>query len=260
MLNPAPVTQFPVLDREAAETFLQYLDPNTEEFTFQTFTDSEQKKRGYPKNPRTGKRDDPLAKVRHGSLNRHWATLVDLSRCGAGIFVTVNRTTLSGRRSENIIAIRAYFADWDGVSEDKISDAIAALGLRPHIFVESSPGKYHGYWCVTDAPLQEFRDTQNKLIALCGSDPTVFDLPRVMRLPGFPHQKDGSRGQIVRLTCTNDADDYSNTDFQNALERALVSHAEARPFTEKAVLEKPPVDWMRPVIPSTSAVPHSSDQ
>ena len=39
MTAPLSIAQFPVLSREAARTFLQYLDPDTETFTFQTFTD-----------------------------------------------------------------------------------------------------------------------------------------------------------------------------------------------------------------------------
>src|SRR5258708_36942975 len=106
MSDAAPVSQFPVLDREAAHKFLQYLDPDAEKFTFQTFTDSDERKKTHPINPRTRQITDPLAKVFHGTLDKHWASLVDASRLGAGIFVTVNKTTLCGRRNrENIVGV-----------------------------------------------------------------------------------------------------------------------------------------------------------
>jgi Family of unknown function (DUF5906)/RepB DNA-primase N-terminal domain/Primase C terminal 1 (PriCT-1) len=222
MSDAAPISQFPVLDREAACTFLKYLDPDADNFTFQTFTDSNDRKKTYQKNPRTGQISDGLAKVLHGSLDEHWAALVDLSRQGAGIFVTVNKTTLCGRRNqENITEVRAYFSDCDGVPQDIIKDAVSLLGLTPHIVTQTSPGNYHLLWCVDGAPLTDFPETQRKLAALVRSDPHVSDLPRVMRLPGFPHQKDGSAGELVRVLHLHDGDNYSNTDFQRALAQAL---------------------------------------
>jgi putative DNA primase/helicase len=216
----APISQFQVLDRDAAETFLEFLDPNADQFTFQTFTDSEEKKKTYAKN--LGQITDPLAKVLHGTLEQHWTTLVDLSRQGAGVFVTVNRTTLRGRRNvQSIIAIRAYFPDCDGVPVDEMRASLTALGLRPHIIVQTSPGKFHIYFCVNDALLSSFKETQKKLAALFGSDESVCDLPRVTRLPGFPHQKDGSKGEIVALVHTFDGDNYPDTVFQEALNKAL---------------------------------------
>ena len=44
MPSAAPVSHFPVLDRNAALAFLDFLDPDTDKFTFQTFTDSDEKK------------------------------------------------------------------------------------------------------------------------------------------------------------------------------------------------------------------------
>jgi len=224
MAEAAPVTKFPVLDREAAHTFLEYLDPDSDRFTLQTFTDAEQQKATYEKHQRTGQRQDPLAKVLHGTLDQHWATLVNLSRRGAGVFVAINKTTLQGRRSsENIEAVRAYFSDCDGVPRDTIKAALSLLGLTPHIVTRTSPGKFHLIWCVNGALLTDFPETQRKLAALFGSDPTVIDLPRVMRLPGFPHQKDGSAGELVGVRHLHDGDNYSNTDFQSKLAQAVAS-------------------------------------
>ena len=246
MSDAAPVSQFPVLDREAAHIFLQYLDPDAEKFTFQTFTDSDERKKTYQVNPRTGQITDPLAKVLHGTLDEHWASLVDASRLGAGIFVTVNKTTLCGRRNrENIVGVRTYFADCDGVAPVEMKAAILALGLMPHIGVQSSSGRYHCYWCVSDAPLTRFAETQKKLSALLGSDPQICDLPRVMRIPGFPHQKDGSDGELVRLIHTRDGDNFRDADFQNALTNALILRTPLKPLKDRALegFGKPSPDW-----------------
>jgi hypothetical protein len=216
MSEVAAVTQFPLLERDAARTFLEILDPDTDEFTFQTFTDSESRRRSFKT------KADPSAKVLHGSLDQHYPTLVDLSRNGAGVFVTINRTNLRGNRSrENITGVRAYFVDCDGVTWDAIEAALSALGLKPHLVVETSTGKWHLYWCIEGAPLAGFANTQKKLIAIFGSDPSVCDLPRVMRVPGFPHQKDSSKGELVRLVQSYDGANYSEDEFQTALAAAL---------------------------------------
>jgi hypothetical protein len=162
--DAAPVAQFPILDREAARSFLQYLDPDAEQFTFQTFTDSEQRKSTYQKRPETGQPIDPLARVLHGTLDQHWAALVDASRQGAGVFVVINKTTLKGRRSgDGISAVRAHFSDCDGVPKDTIKAALSLLTLTPHIITQTSTGKYHLFWCVDDAPLADFAGTQKSL-------------------------------------------------------------------------------------------------
>jgi hypothetical protein len=245
--DAAPVTQFPVLDREAARTFLQTLDPDSDRFTFQLFTDSDQRKRTYKKHPQTGYLLDPLAKVLHGTLDEEWAALVDASRRGAGVFVAINKTSLRSRRSaNNIIAVRAYFSDCDGVPQDTIKGAVGLLGLTPHIVTQTSPGNYHVLWCVDDAPLTDFPETQRKLAALVRSDPHVSDLPRVMRLPGFPHQKDGSAGELVRVLHLHDGDNYSNPDFQRALAQAVESSIRPKRRLAETALDNlgpAPSDW-----------------
>jgi hypothetical protein len=240
---------FPVLDREAARSFLQYLDPGTEQFTFQTFTDSEQRKCTYQKHPETGQPIDPLVRVLHGTLDQHWAALLNASRQGAGVFVVINKTTLRGRRSrDNITAVRAYFSDCDGVPQGAIKAGLILLGLMPHIVTQTSRLKYHIFFGVDDAPLSDFAKTQRRLATLLQSDPHVSDLPRVMRLPGFPHQKDGSAGELVRLLRLHDASNYSNADFQAALTRALESREQAKPRKKaRAGSGNPPPDWSQGV-------------
>jgi hypothetical protein len=71
----------------------------------------------------------------------------------AGVYVTVNETDLKGRTKKSIKRIRAVFNEYDGKdgAEDLNLDAISArFPLKPTIVVESSPGKYHFYWCVSD--------------------------------------------------------------------------------------------------------------
>jgi Protein of unknown function (DUF3987)/RepB DNA-primase from phage plasmid len=164
-----------LIDQSEAARFLCALDPKVVHFTFQTFDDNSDLKR------------DKLAKKLHGTLQKRWPELVDLSQRGAGIFVTINETDLKGREAENIVRVRALFVDLDGSSLDAIlnDNNIPA----PHIIIESSDGKFHVYWMVSNVPLKAFRSLQKFLIARFDADKKVHDLPRVLRVPGFPHQK-----------------------------------------------------------------------
>lgn len=155
-----------------ATRFLDALDSEAEVFTFQTFDDK-------------GLRGE-LARTIHGSIDEVFDTLSRLNDQGAGIFVTVNETDGTARKVENIVRVRAVFADFD---PPKTRPAPARYPLEPHIVVESSPGKHHVYWLSADLSLDAFTPTQKALITALGSDPAPNDLPRVMRLPGFDHHK-----------------------------------------------------------------------
>ncbi|MEX0624566.1 DUF3987 domain-containing protein [Saccharospirillum sp.] len=158
---------------EAAQAFLAFLDPTEQRITFQTFDDSQAKRQS-------------LARTLHGTLEQHSDTLAKLNLQGAGVFVTANETDLQGRKAANINKVRAVFADTDGAPLEPIE----ACTLAPSGLVTTSPGKWHAYWLVEgEFPPDQFKPVQQAIAARFGTDPTVCDLPRVMRLPGFYHRK-----------------------------------------------------------------------
>lgn len=164
---------------DQAEQFLDQLARGETEFTFQTFDDSESK-------------DLRKAKVLHGTLDLHADTLIRMNQSGAGIFVMVNHGdgvvhegSKTCRCNNNVIAVRALFADADGAP----IEPILARSPPPHVVVESSPGKWHVYWLTNDTKLGEFKPRQQAIAQHLGTDPAVNDLARVMRIPGFYHQK-----------------------------------------------------------------------
>ena len=61
--------------------------------------------------------------------------------------------------------------------------------VEPSILVESSAGRWHAYYSCSDMPLDAFTAMQRALADKFGGDHACCDLPRVMRLPGFLHQK-----------------------------------------------------------------------
>lgn len=165
-----------------ARLFLTLLDEEAEIFCFQTFDDSPAKRR-------------ELARTLHGSLEELWPTLMELNEKGAGVFVAINvLEPKKPRRNEHVTGIRAVFADFD-------SDAWqgARFLLPPLIEVESSPGKRHFYWPVAGLPVDRFRAVQKAIAKALGSDTSVHDPCRVLRLPGTLHQKDPDRPHLVRI-------------------------------------------------------------
>lgn len=156
-----------------ARSFLAILAEDDENFTFQTFDDDPMRK------------DPALVRILNGSLEQHKDTLIQLNQRGAGVFVTINKTDLKGRKLENIKAVRGAFVDLDGAPLEPVLKA----PLTPHVIIESSSGRYHAYWLIKDFPLDKFSATQHALINRFNADPVVHDLPRVMRLPGFCHLK-----------------------------------------------------------------------
>lgn len=158
--------------RADAVTFLQALAPDGA-LTFSTFTDGARKK------------PDPLARIMHGSYSRHRAKLAQLNAQGAGVCVLVNRGNCIGRTDPDIQAVRAVFLDLDGAP----LEPVLAAPVAPAIVCESSPGKFHAYWPVAGMPLGDFRRAQQSLAAAYGGDPSICNLSRIMRLPGYAHAK-----------------------------------------------------------------------
>ena len=117
---------------------------------------------------------------------------------GCGVYVMVNRGDGKGRAKKNVVEILALFIDLDGAPWEP-----AAKMLKPHIIVESSPGRYHLYWLVSDCDLEQFKPIQQALAAKFGGDKACCDLPRVLRVPGFLHLK----GKPF-LTCLIEANDF----------------------------------------------------
>lgn len=161
---------------EIASAFLKMLDSARNSWEFRTFDDVVL--------PDRSKRKDPkLTTTIRRSLKQAVAELKRMNAHGAGVFVTINRTDGKGRTAENVTDVQAFFADTDG------ADIQPLLVLKPHIVVESSPGKWHLYWLVNDCELSRFKPIQSAIAEKFGTDKSVCDLPRVMRLPGFLHNK-----------------------------------------------------------------------
>lgn len=190
-----------------ADVFLRMLG---ERHTFQTFDDSAQHRRD-------------LSRILHGALIDHADTLAGLNARGAGVFVMVNAGDNKGRKSINVIAVRALFVDLDGAP----LEPVRAAPLKPNFIVESSPGRWHAYWQVSDCPLADFTPLQKALAACFSGDAKVCDLARVMRIPGFDHRKATPfRSRVIE---TSAGTPYSVADFRAAFGFATTPAPATRP-------------------------------
>ena len=191
--------QVKIVDSAHTLDFLKFLGGDQgDSFTFQTFSDGSPKTRAH-------------SQQFHGAFKEFEPKLRSLNQQGAGIFVCVNETDLKGRKKDNIKSIRAFFIDADDVD---IND----YALEPSCIVQSKRG-VHAYWLISDEDrdkLSEFAKIQKVLSRYYGTDTSVNDVNRVMRLPGFYHLKNPVDPFFVKTEKIN-GKEYS-------LDQILASH------------------------------------
>lgn len=130
-----------------------------------------------------------------------------------GTFFVVNMLDGKGQAEANVIAIRAVFIDADtAAAVERLHRFIELSGLEPTVRVASGGvadgvEKEHAYWRIRGCPLDQFTEAQRTLISRIGSDPSICDLPRIMRLPGFWHLKYAPRQtRIITIAPTVEYD------------------------------------------------------
>lgn len=184
-----------------ARCFLDLIVPGAKlrRLAFQTFDDR--------------KKDGRLAHTLFGPFDDVAEQLVELNRCGAGVFVAPNEFQVDAERrtDENVVAARACWVDLDGAPLQPV------LGgpLEPHVVTETSPGRYHAFW---RAPMdvELWRAVQAAIWERFDGDPSQGKPCGVVRLPGFFHQK-GERHR-VRILRTSDHDDWRLADMLSAFD------------------------------------------
>lgn len=195
--------QIGAIDPDQTAKFLEAIAPGERQFTFFTADDN-------------ASRDAPeLRRTLHGSLAEHAATLAELNRQGAGVFVTVNRTDGSGARKKgNITRIRAVWHD-----HDTPSVPVPDFPTPPLLTVETSPNKFHSYWPIAEGPTlsqDEHRAVEDVLVTQFGSDKHCKDIARVMRLPGFWHVKGKPHFVTIKINMAPFVGGYSPDDIRKA--------------------------------------------
>ena len=129
------------------------------------------------------------AEIIHGRLTvKTKAVLEKKNKAGAAITMMISRGDGAGRKRENVTHITALFVDADGKCQ---LDALQSAQIKPHLIVETSPGRFHAYWKIRGLPIKGFKAMQARLAAKFDTDAAVTDSPRAMRVPGTINWKRG---------------------------------------------------------------------
>jgi len=139
---------------------------------------------------------------RRGTLEYVWQEACAWNQAGYGIFATVNEMDgagydgagqpIQGARGdtlEHVQSIRAHVVDLDNLSAMENLQRAAQHQPAPWFAVQTSPNKAHVYWPVYGGSIEQYSTIQRKLRQLFDGDKAVIDATRVLRVPGFWHQK-----------------------------------------------------------------------
>lgn len=171
------------------------------------------------------------------------------NQSGFGIFANVNELDGKGRELPNVHAIRTHMVDLDDVRVSAMQYSVATSldnTFPPHFAVQSSENKYHLYWLVEPYRSNDFYALhQRKLAEVYSGDKTIHDATRVMRVPGFTHNKTDIP-QMVSCWETGRHPRYTWEQVQNALlDVHLLSITSGRFPLGTKELEAPSLNWLQ---------------
>ena len=117
------------------------------------------------------------------------------SRTGREVWHCAHLLTKGRRVKENAAPILTLWGDLDGA-------AVPNGSLKPTAVVESSPGRFHCYWRLSEEVRPELAEGLNKRLArAAAADPSGFDLTQLLRVPDTANHKypDAPVVKVLRL-------------------------------------------------------------
>ena len=190
-----------------------------------------------------------------GSFAQHEAMLRKRNAQGFAIYYSLNLMNKGGVKALNCYTVRAIPLDLD----NSPLPTKWVNGVRPHIVIETSPGRYQCLFRVflrEDLQMDAAEDVGRRLAAFYGGDASVADRARVLRLPGFIHQK--GKSFTSRLVSVNDSlghdgtfDDYELEAFGFLPKLPKRKHSPSNgpgtlgPKAAKVLFEHYPVDLLK---------------
>ena len=120
------------------------------------------------------------------------ATLMAKNRQRENIYLGINpRSRVGGKEAADVALARSILVDFDDITVDEARDRLQRSGLpQPTMTIASGHG-VHLIWKLAEPmiDLSKWREIQKRLIAKLGSDSSIHDPPRILRLPGFANCK-----------------------------------------------------------------------
>ena len=221
--------EFPFIDFSMAQQFLNILKDEAP-ICWQIIPDQKGKGR---------------AAILHGALEDVKPQLINAQHNGCGIFIAVNLTNGIGRTTQDVLKATAVFCDGDNIPLPK------SWPIEPHIVVQRDGTHWHAYWIIhhTD-DFAAWTMTQKRLAHFLGTDPKISDPPRVLRVPGFYHQKgEPILVTLVRCPRIEDLRDgkltrYTLEELEQAFPGQLPTSSPQRKKSSSLPVEQVPlVEW-----------------
>lgn len=163
----------------------------------------------------------------HGHFDKHRALFKIWQKKGWEPFVVVAETDGEGAARTNIVGARAIAVDLD--KETNI-DALEALPFKPTFAVETSEGRYHLCYVLTESvkpgEQQQLLDVMTDRL---NGDPCFANIAQAIRLPGFVNRKHGADATLV--IAPDDGRRYSVSHLEAMFDKRLVIafHCSAQP-------------------------------
>lgn len=132
---------------------------------------------------------EPLKELVSDQKRKRWALaeLQRLNSLGAGIFFAYNRMG-DTRNKASVLGINAWAMEIDDIPKEEQYKKILMSPLDPSAIVETR-NSYHCYWFADGGTVANAERINMGLIQYFGSDPALKDTSRLLRIPGFYHNK-----------------------------------------------------------------------
>lgn len=155
-------------------------------------------------NPRLYLLDDNKARALPPRTTFDVAEAHRLNRAGYGVFWSPNVPLGAIRRIGHVTAPRFAFVELDAGDKPSQLARIDASPVPPSRVVETRRG-HHLYWRVTDWTLAEWDAVvRHRLAPFFDADRNATDVVRLLRVPGFLHQKNPADPFGVRVVRSRD--------------------------------------------------------
>lgn len=159
--------------------------------------------------------------------------LKNLNKKGAGIYFTVNQFPEGRRRQTDCVGINAWYAESDTLPIEVQRENLRNSPLPPSFIVKSKKS-LHAYWLAKDATKENFIKIQMGLRDKFQGDTTMKDIARVLRIPGFLHQKDRANPVLVEILEANPENKFIEADMLRAfpyIEKIITLPKQTKPVT-----------------------------
>lgn len=193
------------------------------------------------------RKDIPAIPFR-GTLAECWQSITYYNSQGYGIFANINAMDGNGHTLANVAHIRVQCIDLDNLSAQQNYERATAWQPSPSFAVQSSPGKFHVYWCIQPYQGNDYNTLiQRKLRQFFDGDRTIIDPSRVMRLPGTLHLKNPETPHLVQCWALAG---YGNVYPVTVLETALagvnvIAASGGRHELGDETLTAPSLEWVQ---------------